>query len=339
MSVIDIDSVDEIDRALIEKWQRDFPLVTRPFAAVGAAVEETEKQTIRRCRGLIDSGLATRVGAVLAPNTIGASTLAAISVPDDRMEEVARIVDAESGVNHNYEREHHFNMWFVVTGADHAAVGGTLNRIADATGLRVLDLPMLCAYHIDLAFPIDGTKASRVPAKRPPCTPDTRAVEPGDVAILRSIEDGLPLVSRPFAAIGQQIRRSEAEVLARLTALSEAGIVRRFGIVVRHRAVGFSANAMAVWAVDDDKVDAIGARFAEHPAVTLCYRRRPAAPDWPYNLFVMVHSKERVAAQDVLDELNRTQETGDSPHAVLFSRRCFKQRGARLVSAGSRKVA
>lgn len=339
MSVIDIEAVDETDRVLIDRWQRDFPLVTRPFAAVGATLEETEKQVIRRCRGLVDTGLATRVGAVLAPNTVGASTLAAISVPSDRMEEIARIVDAETGVNHNYEREHHFNMWFVVTGADRAAVTGTLDRIAEATGLRVLDLPMLCAYHIDLAFPIDGTKAARMPAKRPPCTPDTRAVEPGDIAILRSIEDGIPLVSRPFAAIGQQIGRSEAEVLARLNALSDAGIVRRFGIVVRHRAVGFSANAMAVWAIDEDKVDAVGARFAEHPSVTLCYRRRPVAPDWPYNLFVMVHSKERIAAEHVLDELNRTHKTGDLPHAVLFSRRCFKQRGARLVSAGSRKVA
>ena len=339
MAAFDTTMLDEIDRVLIERWQREFPLVTRPFAQIGAAVDETEKEMIRRCGALVDNGIATRIGAVLAPNTIGASTLAAMSVPQDRIDAVARIVDAEAGVNHNYEREHSFNMWFVVTGASRDSVNGTLSRIEDKTGLKVLDLPMLCAYHIDLAFPIDGQKATRLPAGTPPCTPDTRVIEQGDADILAVIEDGLPLISRPYAAIGQHVGRSEAEVLMRMSALRDAGIIRRLGIVVRHRAVGFSSNAMAVWQVDEDKVDALGAHFAEHPAVTLCYRRRPVGPEWPYNLFVMVHAKQRQTALGVISELNRQNDTGRLPNAVLFSNRCFKQRGARLVSANAGKAA
>ncbi len=330
--------LDELDRALIDRWQRDLPLVTTPFATVGRRHGLGEAETIERLAGFVTNGLATRVGAVLAPNTVGASTLAAMAVPQDRLEAVAAIVDAEQGVNHNYERENRFNLWFVVTGADRGAVDAILARIEEATGIAVLDLPMLCAYHIDLGFPIDGGRAIVDKHPTPPCSPDTDVLEADDISLLRAIEDGLPLVARPFQAVAQRLGRTEADVISRLQILSDAGIVRRLGIIVRHRSVGFSSNAMAVWQLDEARIDKIGAAFASHPSVTLCYRRRPAGAEWPYTLFVMVHAKERCAALSVIQELNRANGTESVPQAVLFSRRCFKQRGARLVG-GERRVA
>ena len=323
-------TLDAIDHLLIDTRQRDFPLVAYPYTAIGVPLGISETAVIERLKRYVSSGLATRVGAVLAPNTIGSSTLAAIAVPADRMEAVAAIVDAEPGVNHNYEREHAFNMWFVVTGADRAAVDATLARIAERTGHPVLDLPMLCAYHIDLGFPIGGKRAMVDKTVRPPCTPDTTAIEPTDRALLQAIEDGLPLVPRPYLAVAEALGTTEDAVIERLTVLTRAGIVRRLGIVVRHRAVGYQSNAMAVWQVDPETIDDLGAAFAAHPSVTLCYRRRPAEPDWPYNLFVMVHATERGEARDVIAELNAANETGNLLQTVLFSRRCFKQRGARI---------
>ncbi len=329
-------ALDTIDHMLIERWQRDLPLTPYPFTALGVPLGLNEAQVIARLKRFIDGGLATRIGAVLAPNTVGASTLAALSVPAGRLEAVAAIVDAEPGVNHNYEREHDFNMWFVVTGADRAAVDATLRRIAERTALNVLDLPLMCAYHIDLGFPINGRRAVVDKTAQPPCTPDLAAIRPQDTPLMIALEDGLPLVPRPYLTVGEAVGLSEAAVIDRLGALQAAGIVRRLGIVVRHRAVGFSANAMAVWDVPDDRIDDIGRAFAAHPSVTLCYRRR-VAPDWPYALFVMVHAKARDAALHVIDELNRENDTGTFKQAVLFSRRCFKQRGARL--SADRKVA
>ncbi|PLX37078.1 MAG: Lrp/AsnC family transcriptional regulator [Hyphomicrobiales bacterium] len=325
--------LDEIDKLLIDKWQRDFPLVHYPFTALGVPLGLSEDDVLLRLERMIAEGTATRLGAVLAPNTLGASTLAAMAVPDERLDEVVERVNSYPGVNHNYQREHDLNLWFVVTGADRDAVDATLAGIEEDTGLAVLDLPIECAYHIDLGFPIDGLKASRAKDWKAQCSPDTSVITAQDRGLIRAIEDGLPLVDRPYAAIAKRLGTSEDHVIARLQVLIGAGVVRRLGIVVRHHSVGFSSNAMAVWQIDPVEVDELGSRFAQHPAVTLCYRRRPAAPQWPYNLFVMVHAKERAAAREVIADLNRMHEVGDVPQAVLFSTRCFKQRGARLGSA------
>lgn len=142
------------EREFINDWQRDFPLESRPFHRISATVEESETEIMAMVRDLIRRDIASRLGAVVAPNTAGASTLAAMSVPAERLDEVAEIVSREPAVNHNYEREHAFNLWFVVTAADAGEVGATLERIASAAELPVIDLPLEQAYHIDLGFPV-----------------------------------------------------------------------------------------------------------------------------------------------------------------------------------------
>jgi DNA-binding Lrp family transcriptional regulator len=108
----------------------------------------------------------------------------------------------------------------------------------------------------------------------------------------------------------------------------DAGIIKRLGVVVRHHELGYRANAMVVWDVPDARVEQIGRRLGDIDCVTLCYQRPRRLPDWPYNLFSMVHGQDR---DDVLACIGRLVEAlglGDIPHAVLFSGRRFKQRGA-----------
>ncbi len=147
-------SVSQRERDLINAWQRDFPLEQRPFYRMASSVEESETEIMAMVRDLIKRDVVSRLGAVVAPNTAGASTLAAIAVPPERLEEVAQIVSTEPAVNHNYEREHAFNLWFVVAACDGTEVRATLDRITEATGLPVIDLPLEQAYHIDLGFPV-----------------------------------------------------------------------------------------------------------------------------------------------------------------------------------------
>lgn len=149
--------LDEIDRRLLDEHQRGFPLCERPFAEVGRRLGVGEGDVIARLKRLTAAGAVSRVGAVLAPRRIGASTLAAMAVPPGRLAQVAELVTAFPEVNHNYEREHRFNLWFVLTAADRARLDAVLAAIAAATGLPVLDLPMLEEYHIDLGFPIRWT--------------------------------------------------------------------------------------------------------------------------------------------------------------------------------------
>ncbi len=314
-----------IDLGLIDGWQRDFPLTERPFAEVGRGVGLDEAGTIAAFRRLRDAGVISRIGAVVKPHSIGASTLAAMRVPPDRLDAVAAAVSAEPLVNHNYERTHEINLWFVIAGPNRQAVADTIGRIERDTGLAVLDLPLLKSYHIDLGFALGGARQKcpvAVPRAGEPYRPDKR-----DRDVLAAIEDGLPLIDRPYRDVAERLGLSEGDLLERLRHMAASGALARFGCVVRHRALGYTANAMAVWNVDDGVVDDVAKRFARHAGVTLCYCR-PRLPDWPYNLFCMVHAKSRREAYVAIDDLNLIGDTGLAEQAVLFSTRCFKQRGA-----------
>jgi DNA-binding Lrp family transcriptional regulator len=150
-----------------------------------------------------------------------------------------------------------------------------------------------------------------------------------DKALLAALEDGLPLDPRPYARIGERIGLGEREVMDRLAALRERGAIRRFGVVVRHWELGYRANAMVVWDVRDSRVTETGHRIADMNGVTLCYRRPRRLPDWPYNLFCMVHGRDRDAVQSGIERITAEAGLEGRPRVVLFSRRRFKQRGAR----------
>lgn len=311
---------------LIDNWQRDFPLCPRPFARLGEANELSEREVISLLREMLADGQLSRVGAVIRPNSVGASTLAAMCVPGARLEEVAELVNAEPGVNHNYEREHDLNLWFVVTAADGEALAATLGRIAGATGIEVIPLPLERAYHIDLGFPLDGRGNDRRGAGSGPALAEP---DEDDRKLLVAIEDGLPLGARPYAEVALRLGWSEAAVLSRLARLSEAGIISRFGCIVRHRRLGFTANAMVGWSVPEARVDAAGDLVARHNIVTLCYRRTRRPPAWNHNLFAMIHGRERAEVEAAIEDITVAAGLAGLDRDILFSRRCFKQRGAR----------
>jgi len=157
------------------------------------------------------------------------------------------------------------------------------------------------------------------------------ALDGCDRTLLTALQDGLPLVSRPYARVAEAVGISEDEVLARLARLADEGVVRRFGVIVRHRELGYRANAMTVWDVPDELTAEIGGRLAALDFVTLCYRRPRRLPDWPYNLFAMIHGRDRVAVERLVDQATLEAGLTGRPRAVLFSRRRFKQRGARYA--------
>jgi len=329
--------------ALIDRWQHGFPLVEQPFAVVGRSAALDEQETIRVFQRMQEHDVISRIGAVVRPNTVGASTLAALQVPLDRLEQVAGIVSREPLVTHNYEREHLLNLWFVMAGADAQAIAATIRSIEAQTGLSVIDLPMLRAYHLGLGFSLSEpcAKERRAPnlaAPRSLAAPSFAAdYRPNlhDRSILAAIENGLPLVEQPYRAVADQLNLDQGEVIGRLEQLVAAGVVTRFGCVVRHAKLGFNANAMAVWDVPEDMIEAVAATFARYPKVTLCYQRPRRLPLWPYNLFCMVHARSRRESHAAIDELNRLADTGLYDQAVLFSTRCFKQRGAVFSRSGT----
>ncbi len=157
-------------------------------------------------------------------------------------------------------------------------------------------------------------------------------IDDDNYRLIGAIQRGLPLVPRPYAEIGTRIGMTENEVMARLNGLMACGVIKRLGIIVRHHELGYRANAMVVWDVPDHEVDAIGACMAGFEQVTLCYRR-PRRPGWPYNLFCMIHGRDREDVLAHVETLARSCRLEWCPRNVLFSRRRFKQRGALYVGA------
>jgi DNA-binding Lrp family transcriptional regulator len=144
--------LDAIDRRLLNDFQRNFPLSSRPYDDIATALGIDVDDVLARLDCLQKAGMISRVGAVVAPQRAGWSTLAAMAVPTDQLDDVADQVSAYPEVNHNYEREHRLNLWFVVTGPDQDAVAQVLRDIKARTGLEVFDLPMLDSYKLDLGF-------------------------------------------------------------------------------------------------------------------------------------------------------------------------------------------
>ena len=324
-----MDRIDPIDLALLDGFQRDLPLVPRPFAAIGDALGQSETEVIDRLARLQATGRITRVGGTVRPNTAGASTLAALAVPEDRIEEVAAIVGAEPGINHSYQREADWNLWFVATAPDAAALAAMLARLETASGLPLLDLRLVRPFNIDLGFPLRGDKVA-MPGKR---RVETAVLRADDSPLLHALSAGLYLTPRPYAALALQLGRDEIAVITRVGVLLAAGVLTRLGVIVRHRALGFTSNAMVVWDVPETATRAAGQALAALPGVTLAYERRPVAGVWPFRLYCMIHARSRAEAGEVLARARALPVLAGIDHRVLFSTRCFKQSGARLSEA------
>ena len=325
--------MDPLAWRLLNDFQRDFPLEPAPYARIAASLGVGEEQVLRLLAQLQAEGRVSRVGVVFRPNSVGASTLAAMAVPEAELERVAGIVSAFPEVNHNYEREHRYNLWFVATAPDAGALEQALARIGERAGYPPVPLPLLAEYHIDLGFDMSGECATRELEEEEDEIPESPSFlrHPSDTALISAIQGGFPLVHRPYADIAARAGLAEQEVISRLCQWLAEGVVKRVGVIVRHHELGYRANAMVVWDVPDAEADRVGRAFARREFVTLCYRRPRRLPDWPYNLFCMIHGRDRATVLRQVQALARDAGLPGLRHEVLFSRRRFKQRGARYA--------
>lgn len=323
-----VQTLEQIEFQLLNDFQRDFPLCPAPFAELAARLGVAEGLVIRGLEQLRREGKISRVGPVFAPKRIGSSTLAAMAVPPEQLEAVAQTVNRFPEVNHNYEREHRFNLWFVVTAGSEGRLQAALGAIEQAAGYPVLRLPLEQEFHIDLGFSLNGGRKPAPVARE--FTPP-RPLEELERRLVMALQEGLPFFIRPFQVLAQRVGCEEIEVLERIRRWCDEGIIKRFGVVVRHHELGFNANAMLVHDIPDAEVERIGNLLAQAEDVTLCYRRPRVLPEWPYNLFCMIHGQAREEVEARIATLRTEAGLQDYRHEVLFSRTRFKQTGAKYA--------
>ena len=140
--------------------------------------------------------------------------------------------------------------------------------------------------------------------------------------VLAAIQDDIPLVERPYLEMAERAGIPEKDFLATLSSLCQRGVVRRFGATIRHQRSGFEANAMTAWQVAESEVETVGRTMARYAEVSHCYRRDPT-PNWPYNLYTMIHGRDEQSCFETARKIAR--ETGVDRYTLLFSRKEMKK--------------
>jgi DNA-binding Lrp family transcriptional regulator len=320
--------MDDHDKRLLNAIQADFPLSVRPFHTLGTSLSLGEPETIARIVAHKRQHVIRQIGGIFDTRSLGyQSSLVAMRVGPDRLDGAAQVVNAHPGVSHNYQRNHEFNLWFTVAvppGSDLSWTVDRLHEMAGAESTRML--PTLRLFKIGVQFDLEGTsgaerrEAAYSDARWPAAGPG--GLRPVDIAVIRELQEDLPLVPQPYAPMAARVGIAEAEFLAVAHCLKEQGYMRRMAAVLRHREAGFRANAMGVWVVPGERADDVGQIMGSFKGVSHCYLR-PTYPDWPYSIFTMVHGQDAPDCQVVIDAIARA--TGIREYALLYSTKEYKK--------------
>jgi DNA-binding Lrp family transcriptional regulator len=312
-----------IDRRLLNAVQKEVPLVPEPFAVLAKELDTAESDVIERLSRWRDERHVIRqISAIFDTRKLGyRSTLVAMKVPADKLDEAAEIVNAHPGVSHNYERDHEFNLWFTVAVPPGMDLEGHIDRLHELTGATSTRiLPTLKMFKIEVRLDMEtGVSNADGPAppkvEIPPLTDD-------DIRAIRGLQVDMPLVSRPFALEAEAVGMTEDELLSYGHKFVADGRMRRCAAILAHRRAGFLANGMGVWKMPEERAGELGYEIASFPQVTHCYQR-PTYDDWPYRVFSMVHARTAEKVREVIEGIS--EKTGLDEYDILFSTREFKK--------------
>ena len=313
--------LNELDKEILSIIQAHFPVSIRPFDVLAERLDADADEIIRSISRMRHSGVIRRLGAIFDSRSLGyVSTLVAAQISSGRMAEVAKAVNALPGVTHNYQREHAYNLWFTLTAKSDQQLQSILDMLRQDTGIAgFYILPALAVYKIRVDFQLGQRPGGSADPAPGPAT--SRATCPAEFTedqkqLVRFLQEDLPLVRQPFDPAAGHMDWAARPAVAQINDWLARGVIRRFGAVVRHRRLGFEANGMAVFRIPPDRVDAVGRHLARCPDVSHCYRR-PPLPDFPYNLFAMVHGRSRDQVRAVVNDM--AEELGLSEYELLFS--------------------
>ena len=319
-------AMDAIDRRLLNLIQKDFPLVARPFAAIGEQLGISEEDVLARARRLKKGGVIRQISAIFDSRRLGySSTLVTMDIPEEHIDESASRISQHSGVSHNYKRDHSFNLWFTLTlppGADLEAEVARLSDVAGARRTRVL--PALRVFKIGVE--LDLEQGANVAEKRRPRKQPPQSFAEEDLSYVRVLQQDLPLEPTPFQGWAESLGVSQEEMFAKTKDLEASGVMRRFAAVLRHQKAGFVANGMICWRIPDERLPDLGYRLASYPQVSHCYHR-PVYPDWPYNVFSIVHALSREGCEEIARRMS--QEIGVDDYVILYSTKEYKKKRVR----------
>jgi len=323
--------MDDRDKRLLNAIQADFPFVPRPFHALGLPLELSELEVIGRIGALKQRRIIRQISAIFDTRSLGyTSSLVAMRVRPEHLDAAAALVSGHPGVSHNYKRNHPFNLWFTLAVPPTSSLEWTVDRLhemAEAESTRML--PTLRLFKIGMQLDMEGKSGAEreeagegaySEARRPAAGRD--GLRSQDIAAIRELQIDIALTPEPYRAMAARIGISEATLFEIARQLKAQGYLRRMAAVLHHREAGFRANAMGVWVVPQERTEDVGQIMGSFRGVSHCYLR-PTYPDWPYNIFTMVHGQEAKDCQAVIDAIS--EATGIREYALLYSTKEYKK--------------
>jgi len=313
---------------LLYKMQHAFPMTQKPFQALAAELDTTDQEIMTLVQKLKDDAIIRQTSAIFDTKRLGyKSSLVAFKVDEENIDKAASLINAHPGVSHNYLRNHDYNIWFTMAVAPDSSLGleETIAILAKQTEAEdAIILPTLKMFKISVKLDTTGKKAKKEKVKK--VAFKDIALTPQHIAVIKELQKDIAIVDEPFKEAIEKLNLSYNEFFTLAKELQESGVMRRFATILNHRKAGFGANAMSVWSVPEDRAEEIGRDMADFSAVSHCYLR-PSYPNWPYNLFAMVHAKTQEECDIIIDEM--AKESGLSEYGKLYSTVEFKKQ--RLV--------
>ncbi|WP_410511314.1 hypothetical protein PaeBR_14550 [Paenibacillus sp. BR2-3] len=316
--------LDVTDRILLNRLQVEIPLVTQPWRVVAEELGIQQEEVLQRLESLKNQGVIRRIGGVFNPAGLGyTGRLYAMQVAEDRFYTTAAVVNSYKGVTHNYRRRNWLNMWFTLTARTEEERRAMLEPIREAAGnTQLYEFPAEQVFKLKLFLNMEGKPAATNTNFVQEKNNDSRfireqsKIDTLDLLIIRELQGDLPLLTEPYHEVARRTGCRVEEVILRLQRLQAGGALKRVGVILKHRKVGFSANGLFVCVLPEEKINEAGQRLASFEEVSHCYKRQ-SYPEWPYNVYAMIHGATEAEVQQIVEGFIR--EKSIESYDILFS--------------------
>jgi DNA-binding Lrp family transcriptional regulator len=309
---------------LLGVLQSGFPLSREPYEDIGLNLDMTGDDVIRGIIDLKKNGIVRQISPVLDARKLGfRSTLVAMKVEGPRVKRAEKYLSAHPGISHGYERKHEFNVWVTLSVPAGIKLQAEVRDISARSGAQaVISLPATRIFKLRTNFSHVDDTSDVEDFSKDAGLPGRARLSQVDRETINGLQHDLPLSADPFAPLARGIGMDVEKMLRQSRSLLRRGIIRRYGAAINHHLAGYRANAMTCWDAPADKVDELGRLLASSRHVSHCYERATIDP-WHYNLFAMVHSRDKTSCLRAIEKM--AAGTGLTDYVVLFSVKEFKK--------------
>jgi len=323
--------IDEKSQLLLNVMQDEVPLVDRPYKALGEKIGLSEDDVVSRVRSLKEQKILRQVSTIFDTRSLGyQSSLVACKAPPGRADEVAAVLNQHPGVSHNYARKHDFNIWFTIAVPGNSSLQDHVDLLQKESGaLSIRLMPTLRLFKIGMKLDMTDGKAKKLGMddEGPMYSDKMRdadkpALTEKDIRYILALQNDMEVRPDPYAPVAQALKTTTEEMFNWCREFIKVGRMRRVAGIMNHRHAGFRANGMGVWKVPQERIEECGDFFARQQPITHCYLR-PTYPDWPYNIFTMVHSKKVANCDEFLQQMAKEIKVDD--FATLYSYKEYKK--------------